>query len=1294
MVEILNPDRPEAAEFDPPDDTAFTTGAQFNSHEADTIMQDHFDIASDHDGPGLHANMASKIAGRNVMHDFDSIENTMTPLEERPARSVEEKAIWDKYNTNYVHPTDSSYGSVFPQECEAKFALKERIIVKLPEHENETPCRPPMRIPPDHQRELYKQLKYYLDKGWITPSNSPYGAPVFFVPKKNGKLRMCIDYRMLNKITKKDKFSLPDSEQLMAQLSGATHFSCLDLAHGYHQCILHDDDREKTAFRSLFGSYQWNVMCFGLTNAVPAFIKTMESVLRKHLGVRCVCFVDDILIYSKGDKKQHMADVCAVLDSIAEHKSYVNWAKSEFLSEYVEYMGFRIYANGMIPLEDKVAAIGDAPIPTTVYGVRSFLGAVGFYRKFIYKFSEIARPLTDLTKDNEEREKVKTSMTTMTKFGRDVSTASIVDEWTDVHTHAFESLKKAITSYPVLKLPDSSKDYEVMVDGSKIAVGAVLMQRDDNNDLHPIAFYSHKLTDAESRYSPFEFELLAIFKALKHWRYLLIGNKCIIYTDHKPLTFMQTQEQLTDRQSRCITYLADFDTDIVAVKGTANVVADHLSRYPANISKTLTTLCDDLRKKHPDISNCQDTVITAHGFNYLGTPSEDPTHMYPTGMYKMYATQNHYVTKKSLYGAYFSTLSPFQRGEGQPKYFRFSVDTSQAKGSIPKRSDKEIHIPHFAYSSNTSSDMEDELVLKLDDCNDSAGFYNNLPCHDEDIKTDDKLNSIKAAITLAYEGDKLATEVLTGSPHAPEYMFVRDSIVLYNDRDNRERIYIPASAQATPKYVTTEHPIEGEDLRIKCTLREELLREAHEQIAHLGAGKTLKHLQQYYYWPRMQYHVQDYVRGCRTCQRNKASNSKPYGKLRPLQIPSSRWEYISLDWITHLPRTKSGYDAILVVVDSFSKRAHFIKAKTTDSSKDFATRFFHEVYKHHGMPLKIVSDRDVKLTGGFWTTLSKALGTNLAMSTPYHPQTDGQTERVNRVIGDMLRWYTHNGTSDWDIHLTAAEFAYNNTVHSSTGYTPFMLDTGREPLNPLSISAAQLFSTLEDGVDPNYDTVKDYLEDWYDNLDLARASLQASQDDMTDFYNSKRNLHKFKKGDLVFLDTEDLSFVDSKTGFVRSRKKLDERYSGPYKILEVYGAGKLNHGLACKLDLTDSQMFHKVQSVAKLKPCKESTIYSDAHQEIPPATVFPEDSLDPEDEEFEVDIIVAHRGPLNDRRRYRVQWKGYPSSYNKWVDRKELLRHAVDTVDEYEDSLKALQSGTGIRETRSSERLRAKAFQP
>ncbi|GJP75099.1 hypothetical protein CLOP_g5588, partial [Closterium sp. NIES-67] len=239
-------------------------------------------------------------------------------------------------------------------------------------------------------------------------------------------------------------------------------------------------------------------------------------------------------------------------------------------------------------------------------------------------------------------------------------------------------------------------------------------------------------------------------------------------------------------------------------------------------------------------------------------------------------------------------------------------------------------------------------------------------------------------------------------------------------------------------------------------LRQLLLEEYHDVLyaGHFGSNKTLTGIAKHYYWPHMADDVQKFVTSCDTCQRMKSSKQKKAGLLQPLPVPEQPWQVVSLDFITGLPPTSSGHDAILVVIDKFSKMGHFIPTHTTARTEETAQLFVRHIISQHGIPTTLISDRDPKFTSKFWKELMSLLGTKLAMSSAYHPQTDGQTERLNQIVEQLLRAACKDDISKWDLHLPVLEFAYNNATHAATGQTPFFLCYGRHPLTPQKPTAS------------------------------------------------------------------------------------------------------------------------------------------------------------------------------------------------------------------------------------------------
>ena len=708
-------------------------------------------------------------------------------------------------------------------------------------------AKAPYRLAPSEMQELSSQLQELLDKGFIRPSYSPWGAPVLFVKKKDGSFRMCIDYRELNKLTVKNRYPLPRIDDLFDQLQGSTFFSKIDLRSGYHQLRVQEDDIPKTAFRTRYGHYEFLVMPFGLTNAPAVFMDLMNRVCKPYLDQFVIVFIDDILIYSR-TKEDHEQHLRLILELLGKEKLYAKFSKCEFWLREVHFLGHVINDKGIHVDPAKIEAVKNWEAPKTPSEIRSFLGLAGYYRRFIKNFSKIALPLTALT----QKEK---------KF-----------EWGELQTKAFEELKRRLCDAPILSLPDGTEDFVVFCDASIQGLGCVLMQRDK-----VIAYASRQLKVHEKNYTTHDLELGAVVFALKIWRHYLYGTKCTIFTDHKSLQHIFDQKELNMRQRRWVELLNDYDCDIKYHPGKANVVADALSR---------------------------------------------------------------------------------------------------------KERAKPLRVKAFSMTVQTS------------------------------LKT-----QIQSAQTEALKEEKLKDEFLYGLVKQLE--FKPDGVHYFNDR-----IWIPSFGE----------------------IRKTILDEAHKSrySIHPGSDKMYKDLKEFYWWPSMKKEIATYVGKCLTCSKVKAEHQKPSGLLQQPEIPQWKWEQISMDFITKLPRTIGGYDTIWVIIDRLTKSAHFLPIREDFKMERLARIYMNEIVVRHGVPISIISDRDSRFTSRFWQTLQKAMGTRLDFSTAYHPQTDGQSERTIQTLEDMLRSCVIDFGGSWDTHLPLVEFSYNNSYHLSIQCAPFEALYGRK----------------------------------------------------------------------------------------------------------------------------------------------------------------------------------------------------------------------------------------------------------
>jgi len=405
----------------------------------------------------------------------------------------------------------------------------------------------PYRYPAAHKDELERQCGEMMGQGIVRRSDSAFSSPVILIKKPDGSWRFCVDYRALNALTIKDAFPIPVVDELLDELNGARFFTKLDLRSGYHQVRMRPEDVHKTAFRTHDGLYEFLVMPFGLCNAPATFQALMNDVLRPFLRRFVLVFFDDILIYSSS-WADHLRHVRAVLSVLQQHQLFVKQSKCAFAVASVAYLGHVISADGVAMDPAKVEAVRDWPQPRSVRAVRGFLGLAGYYRKFVHDYGVIAAPLTALLK----------------KEGF---------SWTDEATAAFQALKAAVTSAPVLALPDFTKPFIVECDASTHGFGAVLLQEN-----HPIAYFSRPVAPRHRSLAAYERELIGLVHAVRHWRPYLWGRRFTVRTDHYSLKFLLDQRLATIPQHHWVGKLLGFDFGVEYKPGAQNAVADALSR--------------------------------------------------------------------------------------------------------------------------------------------------------------------------------------------------------------------------------------------------------------------------------------------------------------------------------------------------------------------------------------------------------------------------------------------------------------------------------------------------------------------------------------------------------------------------------------------------------------------------------------------------------------------------------------------------------------------------------------------
>ena len=906
----------------------------------------------------------------------------------------------------------------------------------------------PYRMSLAEKQELLRQLKQLLAAGLIRPSKSPWGAPVLLVKKpRSTALRLCIDWRRLNSMTKKNRTLIPRIDDLIDEVGDAEFFTCLDLRSAYNQLRLRPGDEEKTAFRTCFGHFEFTVVSFGLCNAPGSFQTLMFNIFRPFLGRFVCCYLDDVMIYSR-TRAEHVQHIKHVLTVLRENKLYGNLEKSMFARSEVRYLGHIIMRGGKVkPDPDNIASVQNWPRPLNRKQMQGFLGLANFHRRFIDHFSDVAKPLTNLTK------------------------SSVKYLWTEDAETAFQELKKRLTSAPVLRIFDPARKTRIVADASKFALGACLQQLQDDGEYHPVSFYSRTFNDAERNYPIRQQELLALIASLRQWRHYLYGTEMTITlcTDHRTLTSIPTQKDVHGRLARWMETLSEFNVKIVYIEGATNVVADALSRSP------LVT---------------PDDLISLNRLDFID----------------------------------------------------FSDWTTR-------------------FIQATKDDAHAQSILKL---------FRDQP----------------------------------NSARSRHYSINPDSgLIQFQDH----RMYVPAS------------------------LRPALLTEAHDRSGHFGFDKIYLMLQKTFYWPKMDRSIRKFVKTCETCLRVKSNRGKPAGLLQPLEIAQFPFDSVSMDFIMELPRTRNGFDAIMVVVCRFAKLALFIPCHNTTTATQAAQLYFSVVRRRYGLPRSIVSDRDPRFVANFWKELTRLLNIKLKMSSTDHPQSDGQTEITNRILEEMLRSVVNYTQDDWDECLPDIEFNYNSAPSISTGMSPFEIVHSFTPRSPLLLAADALKTELERSRVP---AASSLCSDIMTRHALVRDRLIEAQQRQVKFADRKRRDVTFKVGDQVLVSTKTLTLDIDKQ---RPKKKLRDTYTGPFRVIARIGKSQ-----SYRVDLPPSSKAHPVFHVSRLRPYHVRP-HSNAPRPDPTVVAAPTAPA-----EQRVERILdwrLHRG----RHQYLVHWYDHPPSDSSWV---------------------------------------------
>lgn len=827
------------------------------------------------------------------------------------------------------------------------------------------------------QKEIIqKKVEQMLKDDIIEPSTSLWNFPIILAPKKSStdkkEFRFCVDYKQLNKYTETQTFPMPNLDEELGRMNGCKYFGKCDIAMAFHQIKMFENDKDKTAFTTGFQKYQFKRMPFGLKGSPITWQVYLTTIMASLIVNNVMVYMDDILTYSRS-AEGHEATLRKMFDILRINGLKLKIEKTILFAKEVEYLGHVIGENGIRPNGRNIEAIKDCERPKKLAEVQRFLGMASYFRKFILQFAAKAQPLHRLCKKNVEF------------------------IWDESCQKAFETLKNALTTAPVLAFPDYTRKFYISVDASFYAVGGYISNSPPPND-KPIEYFSKALSDTQKNYATTHKELLAIILAIERFQHYIWGKHFVLYTDHEALTYLFNQNKVGSRLLRWKLQLAEYDFDIIHRKGSQNVVSDCLSRFEESKSinffrliknETTSALCQAMtrsRAKERDVGQEQVQQSKSHHIH------EEPSISFDIKKYDKII---------------------------------FMIDDNKSLCFKKLQSHIKRKIDFNTLSSYDTHTMGENIyIIKL-------------PDRFEQIAIETVVASIVAE---AKEGQTQRIAVNCGISNYRTYFEIKTLF----------RSLLCGTDIAITLLVCRQVEINDvQDIN-------EILKSYHTSLlgAHRGFERMKNTIKNFYTWPTMSADIRKYIENCTICERTKI-HTHTHTPLQVTSVANKPFEKIYIDFVGEIhPNSSDGHKYILTISCDLTK--YIVMIPTFDQTALTAARtIVDEVCLVYNFPKTIVSDNGPAFIAETFAQMAKLLEIKHIKTTPYHPQSNGGIERYHRTLGQYVRAYAQKQAENWHKYIPYFTFSYNSTVHTTTGFAPHTLVFGFDIEIPVATKKAR-----------------------------------------------------------------------------------------------------------------------------------------------------------------------------------------------------------------------------------------------